>query len=72
MPLADIGTLGSGNMPILVPEIVLLYKAHERTEKDEADFRAALPHLTPPAKAWLLHALDESLPNHPWAAQLRD
>jgi len=72
MPLADIGTVGSGNMPILVPEIVLLYKAHERTEKDEADFRTALPHLTPPAKAWLLHALDESLPNHPWAAQLRD
>ena len=41
MPLADIGIIASGKIPILVPEIVLLYKAHERTEKDEADFRAA-------------------------------
>ena len=45
MPLADIGISASGNIPILVPEIVLLYKAHERTEKDEADFRVALHHL---------------------------
>ena len=72
MPLADIGTVVSGNMPILVPEIVLLYKAHERTDKDEADFRETLPHLTSLAKGWLLHALNESLPNHPWTAKLRD
>jgi len=71
MPLADIGISASGNIPILVPEIVLLYKAHERTEKDETDFRVVLPHLTPPARAWLLHALNKSAPSHPWIAPLR-
>jgi hypothetical protein len=71
MPLANVGIVVSGNIPILVPEVVLLYKAHERTEKDEADFQAALPRLTSPAKSWLLHAVNESLPNHPWAARLR-
>jgi hypothetical protein len=52
-PLADIGIIASGNLPVLVPEIVLLYKAHERTEKDEAGFRAALPDLSPPSKSCL-------------------
>jgi hypothetical protein len=50
---------------------VLLYKAHELTEKDEADFRTVLPHLTPSRKAWLLEALDETTPNHPWARRMR-
>jgi hypothetical protein len=36
----------SGDIPVLVPEIVLLYKAHERTEKNEVDFQSALPRLT--------------------------
>jgi hypothetical protein len=52
-PLAEVGMTALGGVPILVPEIVLLYKAHELTEKDEVDFRTALPHLTPSRKAWL-------------------
>ena len=71
MPLANIGVSASGDIPILVPEIVLLYKAHERTEKDEADFRVVLSYLSPPSKAWLLHALNKSAPSHPWIAHLR-
>jgi hypothetical protein len=71
MPLAEIGGVISGGIPILVPEIVLVYKAHERTEKNAADFRAALPHLSPSATAWLLWALEETTPGHPWTAQLR-
>jgi Aminoglycoside-2''-adenylyltransferase len=72
-PLAEVGVMASaaGGVPILVPEIVLLYKAHEHTEKDEADFRNALPHLTVRRKAWLLGALDETTPNHPWTRRLR-
>jgi len=71
MPLVDIGITASDNIPIQVPEIVLLYKAHERTEKDEADFLAAFPHLSSPSKTWLLHALNKSVPSHPWIAHLR-
>jgi hypothetical protein len=72
MPLADIGSVVSEHVPILVPEIVLLHKAHERTAKDEADFRASVPLLTPSARAWLLSALNQSAPNHPWITELRD
>ena len=69
----EVGVMASAasGVPILVPEIVLLYKAHELTEKDEADFRTIFPHLTPSRKAWLLEALDETTPNHPWARRLR-
>ena len=71
MPLADIGISASGNIPILVPEIVLLYKAHERTEKGEADFRVALHHLSPRSRSWLLRALKESAPHHACITHLR-
>ena len=71
-PLAEVGVMASaGGVSILVPEIVLLYKAHELTEKDEADFRSALPHLAPSRKAWLLGALNETTPIHPWARRMR-
>ena len=70
-PLAEVGVIALDGVPILVPEVVLLYKANELTEKDEADFRSPLPHLTPSRKAWLLGALDETRPNHPWARRLR-
>jgi hypothetical protein len=70
-PLAEVGVIALDGVPILVPEVVLLYKANELTEKDEADFRSALPHLTPSRKAWLLGALDETTPNHPWTRRLR-
>jgi hypothetical protein len=66
------GSVISGGIPILAPEIVLLHKAHEGAEKDEADFREALPHLSPSAMAWLLWALEETTPEHPWIAHLRD
>ena len=71
MPLADIGITASDSIPILVPKIVLLYKAHEQMEKDEADFRAALPHLSPRSRSWLLRALNETAPHHPWITHLR-
>jgi hypothetical protein len=69
-PLGEVGVTALGRLPILVPEIVLLYKAHDLTEKDEADFRSALPHLTASRKAWLLGALDETTPDHPWTRRL--
>ena len=71
-PLDEVGVIALGGVPILVPEIVLLYKAHELTEKDEADFRIVLPNLTSSRKAWLLGALDGTTPNHPWTRRLRD
>jgi Aminoglycoside-2''-adenylyltransferase len=72
MPLAEMGSAIAGGIPVLVPEIVLLYKAHERTEKDEADFQSALPTCRPLPGPGLVGTLMETTPEHPWMAQLRD
>jgi hypothetical protein len=68
--LTEMGSVISEGIPILAPEIVLLHKAHEGGEKDKADFRMALPHLSPSAKAWLVRALEETMSEHPWTVQL--
>lgn len=70
------GPLGSlanevGGMPVLAPEIQLLYKGNgTRRPKDEADFLTALPHLSPNQRAWLRDAIASREPNHPWVAAL--
>ena len=69
-PLADVGMVAPGGVPILAPEVVLLYKAHELTVKDETDFEEALPHLSSSRKTWLRRSLEESNPIHPWAVRL--
>jgi hypothetical protein len=60
-----------GGVPVLAPEIQLLYKGNGvRRPKDEADFRTALPHLTPEQRAWLRAALASREPDHPWLPML--
>jgi hypothetical protein len=54
--LDDLGGLRNG-VPFLCPEVVLLYKSKSPTPKDEADFDAVLPHLSPPRRVWLRRAL---------------
>ena len=46
-----------GDIPFLVPEAVLLFKAKACRPKDEADFTACLPTLEVDARSWLLEAL---------------
>ena len=59
-----------GDVPCLAPEIVLLYKAKAPTAKDEADFRATLPHLGEEQRGWLGAAFRLTAPEHPWASSL--
>jgi hypothetical protein len=61
---------GAAGIPYLMPEIVLLFKAKQPRQKDEADFAAALPLLAPPARAWLRHTLDRVHPGHAWIGAL--
>ena len=49
-----------------MPEIVLLFKDKQPRQKDEADFAATVPILTPGARAWLRHTLDRVHPGHAW------
>ena len=53
------------------PEVVLLYKAKHSREKDEADFEAALPHLSAAARTRLAQWLGLVHPGHGWLARLR-
>lgn len=52
-------------------EVQLLYKAKGNRAKDQHDFQACLPRLTPEAKLWLRQALLIEHPSgHPWVAEL--
>jgi len=60
----------ASGVPVLAPEIVLLYKAKHRRAVDEADFRAHAPLLPAAARAWLADALAICHPQHAWLAAL--
>jgi len=53
-------------VPVLAPEIVLLYKSKDPTPADELDFRVAVDRLEPARLGWLDSALRGVDPNHPW------
>lgn len=56
--------------PYLAPEIVLLFKAKARRDKDEADLALTLPSLTPDRIRWLRQALRIVYPEHEWIRRL--
>ena len=59
-------------LPALVPELVLYYKAIERRDKDDIDFAATLPKLTPQQASWLHRAVARGRPEHLWLPRLTD
>lgn len=73
LPLAQFGLTSAAGVPILAPEVVLLYKAGSSAGLrgiDEQDFAAALPHLHGQQRAWLRAALELAHPGHAWIGQL--
>ena len=58
------------DVPYLVPETQLLYKAKRMRLKDEQDFTDALPLLDDRRRRWLRRSLDLVHPGHPWLARL--
>lgn len=58
-------------VPVLAPEITLLYKAkHAALAENAADFRTALPHLDRGRRAWLRDSLERVHPGHEWLRAL--
>lgn len=57
-------------IPYFAPTVVLLYKAKDPTEKNQADFDAVRPHLGFVRRLWLRHALEIAHPGNPWLARL--
>lgn len=74
-PLSDLGWVDSDGLPVICPEVQLLYKARpaDRRAKDQADFEAAVGVLSPAARSWLAGAIETQYgPNHDWLRPLRD
>lgn len=58
---------GRGGLPLMAPEIVLLYKSDRPDDAPAAaDFAATLPALDPGQRRWLREALVRLRPDHPW------
>ena len=53
-------------VPVLAPEIQLLYKAKYHRPKDDHDFHTALPVMTAEQRAWLRSAVEAYHPDDPW------
>lgn len=70
MPRGRMSFKSSTGLPVLAPEIVLLYKA-SRAEEHAADFRGAAVSLDDEGRAWLRAALGKVYARHPWLEELR-
>jgi hypothetical protein len=68
----DAAFLGTpSGLPVLAPEVVLLYKAKYAAEgPHSADFHRLLPHLDPVRQAWLATALERLHADHAWLSEL--
>lgn len=60
----------AAGLPILSPEIVLLFKAKSPRAKDERDLGVTLPAMGAPHRRWLIEAISCCHPSHPWIAAL--
>jgi len=70
LPYRDIIHYTHDGIPYLAPELVLLFKAKHTRPKDQADFDATVPHMTPAQRAALAGLLARVHPGHPWLADL--
>lgn len=64
------GRASREGLRVLTIEVQLLYKSGTPRPKDEQDFTAVLPLLTPAELGWLDGALSAIRPGHPWRARL--
>ena len=70
LPCSDIIRHTRNGIPYLAPELVLLFKAKHARPKDQADFDATVPHMTPAQRETLAELLARAHPRHPWLGAL--
>ena len=58
-------------VPIVRPEVQLLYMAKSNEPKNQHDFDVAAPRLDDKAATWLADALCLVAPQHQWLRRLR-
>ena len=69
LPRARMSFVSPSGLPVLAPEVVLLYKSSDPKEY-AADFGNAAASLSAEARAWLKRALAGGSARHPWAGGL--
>jgi len=69
LPYREVIRIDPDGVPYLAPELVLLFKARHARPKDQADFEATLPHLSPVQRAALAGWLARLYPGHRWLAR---
>ena len=69
-PVSEVPTLSAEGIPIVRPEVQLLYMAKSTEPKNQHDFDLARPKLSNEAVAWLAAALAITLPGHRWLQHL--
>jgi hypothetical protein len=69
LPLERFGT-EAGGVPLVRPEVALLYKSREQRWKDGRDLRTLLPLLDGEARRWLREAVALAHPASPWLGRL--
>jgi hypothetical protein len=70
LPMPQLTFLSFLGIPVLCPEVVLLYKAKCPTSRDEEDFARVVPKLGNAAREWLGNALNVCHPGHHWLAAI--
>jgi hypothetical protein len=70
LPYRDIIHHTRDGIPYLAPELVLLFKAKDTRQKDQADFDDTVPRLTPAQRQTLAGLLARVHPGHHWLADL--
>ena len=69
LPVSQIGE-SKDDIPLLSPEIVLLYKSKAPRERDDQDLANMLPSLAESRRAWLRKAISTAHPTSPWVVKL--
>jgi|SRR5215469_1556092 len=70
-PLSEAFVNSPSGLPILAPELALLYKSNDLSSMDNRlDFHSALPLLDEQRRHWLTQALVRLSPEHAWLKDL--
>jgi hypothetical protein len=70
LPYSEVICRTPDGIPYLAPELVLLFKARHARPKDQADFDATIPHMTPAHRRKLADLLARAHPGHRWLIDL--
>lgn len=70
-PVSEVVIHGASGIPIVCPEVQLLYKAKAMEPKNVHDFETARPRLDDDAAWWLADALSLTYPDQSWTRALR-